>query len=203
MVGAAAAIEVEPGAQPFVSRGGLKLAAALDAFGFSPVGRICLDVGASTGGFTDVLLRRGARLVHAIDVGRGQFNPVLAADARVVVREGFDARALSRDEITEPLGAIVADVSFISLTKALGSALRLAGPDAWLAALIKPQFEVGPDDVGSGGIVRSEEARERAVGNVRDWLARQPGWLVAGVVPSPITGGGGNQEVLIGARRHE
>ena len=203
LVAGGVAIEVEPNAQPFVSRGGLKLAAALDAFGFSPAGRVCLDIGASTGGFTHVLLDRGARQVHAVDVGHGQISPVLATDARVVVREGFDARHLSPADLPEPVGAIVADVSFIALSRVLRPALALTGEAAWLVALIKPQFEVGQDDIGSGGIVRNAAARERAVAAVRDWLAQQPGWTVTGMIPSPIVGGGGNLEFLIGARRNE
>ena len=194
-------IEVAPGAQPFVSRGGLKLAAALAHFDLSPVGRTALDIGASTGGFTQVLLAGGAARVHAIDVGHGQLSPLVAVDPRVVSREGFDARTLTRAEIPEPLGAIVADVSFVSLTQILGAALALADDDAWLAALIKPQFEVGRGDIASGGIVRSEAARQGAVERVQSWLSAQPGWTVSGVIPSPIAGGGGNQEYLIGARR--
>ena len=203
VVGPGHAIQVAPGAQPFVSRGGMKLAAALAEFSFSPADRVALDIGASTGGFTQVLLVGGARRVHAIDVGSNQLSPILAADARVVSREGFDARALTRAEIPEPLGAIVADASFISLTQVLGPALALAARDAWLVALIKPQFEVGRGDIGSGGIVRSDVARQHAIERVRDWLTLLTGWSVTGVIPSPIAGGGGNAEFLIGARRDD
>ena len=200
-VEAATAIEVAPRAQPFVSRGGLKLAAALERFAFASTGRVCLDIGASTGGFTQVLLEAGAARVWAVDIGRGQLSPRLAGDARVVSREGFDARNLSASEIAEPFGAIVADASFISLIRVLPPAMALAAPGAWLVALIKPQFEVGRDDIGSGGIVRSEPARDRAVAMVRDWLTSQHPWTVNGVIPSPIVGGAGNREFLIGAHR--
>ena len=200
-VGADADIEVEAGAQPYVSRGGLKLAAALSAFGFDATGRVGLDVGAATGGFTQVLLEAGARRVYAVDVGTGQLHPDIAADPRVVSREGLDARMLDTGVIPEPVGVIVADVSFISLTQALPAALALAAPDAWLAALVKPQFEAGRENIGKGGIVRDEAAREMALARVRDWLAAQPGWRVIGTIASPISGGAGNHEYLIGARR--
>jgi 23S rRNA (cytidine1920-2'-O)/16S rRNA (cytidine1409-2'-O)-methyltransferase len=182
-----------------VSRGGQKLAAALSAFELDPMGRIALDVGASTGGFTEVLLARGARKVYAVDVGHGQLHERIKAEARVVSLEQCDARRLSREEIPEPVQAIVADVSFISLAKALPASLALAAPGAWLVALIKPQFEVGREAVGKGGIVRDASVRERAVAGVADWLASQPGWRVTSVVASPIEGGSGNQEFLLGA----
>lgn len=194
-------IEVTPGAQPYVSRGGLKLAAALDAFGLSPRDLVAIDVGASTGGFTQVLLERGARLVHAVDVGTGQLDAALRGDARVVSRDGVDVRTLTDGDISEPAGAVVADVSFVSLTQVLGPALALTAPGAWLVALIKPQFELGRSDIGGGGIVRNEAARERAVERVRTWLEGTAGWHVMGVIESPIAGGGGNREFLIGARR--
>lgn len=183
----------------YVSRGAEKLAAALDAFGFDPNGLICLDVGASTGGFTEVLLQRGAAKVYAVDVGHGQLHRRIAADPRCVCLEGVDARALDRERIPEPVAAIVSDVSFISLTLALPAALGLAAPGAWLAALIKPQFEVGRESVGKGGIVRDGAARDAAVAKVEDWLSAQPGWRVSGGVPSPIAGGSGNIEFLAGA----
>jgi 23S rRNA (cytidine1920-2'-O)/16S rRNA (cytidine1409-2'-O)-methyltransferase len=182
-----------------VSRGGQKLAAALAAFEFDPDGRIALDVGASTGGFTQVLLDRGASKVYAADVGHGQLHASLKADPRVVSLEGLDARRLTRDTVPEPVGAITADVSFISLIKALGPALELAAPGAFLVALVKPQFEVGPERIGKGGIVRDAEARQGALESVTAWLAAQPAWRVAGAIPSPIKGGSGNVEVLIGA----
>lgn len=199
-VPSAAVIEVVAGAQPYVSRGGLKLAAALTAFGFEADGVTALDVGASTGGFTHVLLDAGAKRIYAVDVGHGQLHPSISGDPRVVRLDGQDARRLDHRVVPEPVTAIVADVSFISLTQALPAAMTLAAPGAWLTALIKPQFEVGREDIGKGGIVRSEEARKSAAAKVRDWFEAQPGWFVVGVIPSPITGGSGNAELLIGAR---
>jgi len=193
-------LSVAADASPFVSRGALKLAAALDAFGLDPKGLIALDIGASTGGFTDVLLARGAVRVFAVDVGSGQLHERLRQDARVTMLEGTDARRLNASIVTEQPGAIVADLSFISLTKALQPALQLAAPGAWLVALVKPQFEVGPEAIGKGGIVRDAAARERAVTEVRAFIEAQPGWRVFAEMPSPIPGGSGNQEFLIGAR---
>jgi 23S rRNA (cytidine1920-2'-O)/16S rRNA (cytidine1409-2'-O)-methyltransferase len=187
------------GTPVYVSRGAIKLAAALDAFGFDPKGRVALDVGASTGGFTDVLLSRGATKVYAVDVGHDQLHANLKNDPRVISLEGCDARTLTRQLIPTPVTAIVADVSFISLTKALAPAMALAAPDAWLVALIKPQFEVGRERVGKGGIVRDEAARQAAVNDVTAWLSSQSGWRIAGVISSPIKGGSGNEEFLIGA----
>lgn len=184
-----------------VSRGGEKLEAGLAAFGFDPAGRLCLDVGASTGGFTESLLRLGASRVIAVDVGRGQLHPRLAGDPRVVSFEGRDARSLTAVEIPQPVGAIVADVSFISLRLALAAPLTFAAQGCWVVALVKPQFEAGRAAVGKGGVVRHEEDRERAVREVREWLGAIAGWRIAGVVPSPITGGSGNVEFLLGAVR--
>jgi 23S rRNA (cytidine1920-2'-O)/16S rRNA (cytidine1409-2'-O)-methyltransferase len=198
-IGTGQVLTLEPGSAVGVSRAGAKLAAALAAFGFDARGRVALDVGASTGGFTEVLLDQGAAKVYAVDVGHGQLHPRLAADPRVISMEGCDARALSRSEIPEPVAAIVADVSFISLAKALPAALGLAAQGAWLAALIKPQFEVGRTRVGKGGIVREQSAKDAAVEEVTDWLAAQNGWRVVGVIPSPIRGGSGNEEYLVGA----
>lgn len=195
-----ASLSVRAGASPFVSRGGLKLAAALDAFGLDPEGRIALDIGASTGGFTEVLLARGAARVFAVDVGRDQLHPKLREDPRVVVLEATDARSLDANTITEPVTAIVADVSFISLAKALPAVLRLAAPGAWLVALVKPQFEAGREAVGKGGIVRDAGARAQAVAQVREFIDGKPGWTAFSELPSPIPGGSGNEEVLIGAR---
>lgn len=196
-----ARIAIEPGGGAgYVSRGALKLRAALDAFGFSPRERTALDVGASTGGFTEVLLERGAARVHAVDVGRGQLHERLRCDPRVVCLENADIRTLPRERLAGAVGAIVVDVSFISLLKVLPSALAFAAPDAWLTALIKPQFEAGRAAVGKGGVVRDEAARMRAVEDVAAFLAAQPGWAVAGVIPAPVRGGDGNQEYLIGAR---
>jgi 23S rRNA (cytidine1920-2'-O)/16S rRNA (cytidine1409-2'-O)-methyltransferase len=196
-----AAIAVAEGAQPYVSRGGLKLDVALTAFGLDASGAVALDIGASTGGFTDVLLAHGARRVYSVDVGTGQLHPSLAGDRRVVHLEGTDARRLSRAEVPEPVDAIVADVSFISLTQVLSVPLSLAGEKAWLVALIKPQFEAGREHVGKSGIVRDAAAFALAVEKVSRWIAAQPGWRVVGVIESPITGGSGNREMLIGARR--
>jgi 23S rRNA (cytidine1920-2'-O)/16S rRNA (cytidine1409-2'-O)-methyltransferase len=198
-----AAIRLSDAAGDHVSRGAMKLIAALDHFHFPVAGTVALDVGASTGGFTQALLERGAARVYAADVGRGQLHARLAGDARVVSLEGRDARQLDRALVPEPVGAIVADVSFISLAKALPVPLTLAGAGAWLVALIKPQFEAGRAAVGKGGIVRDAEARRRAVTAVRDWVAAQPGWRVLEVIASPIAGGSGNEEFLLGAVRDD
>lgn len=195
------AIALSPGAGDYVSRSALKLAAALDRFALSPAGRICLDVGASTGGFTETLLRRGAARVHAVDVGTGQLDAALAADARVAALEQTDVRRLDRSVIPDPVAAVVADVSFMSLTLALPAALALTAPGAWLVALVKPQFEAGRAAVGKGGIVRDAAAHAAAVEKVRAWIAAQPGWRPLGVLPSPVTGGSGNAEFLIAAVR--
>jgi 23S rRNA (cytidine1920-2'-O)/16S rRNA (cytidine1409-2'-O)-methyltransferase len=175
-------------ASPYVSRGGLKLAAALDAFGFSPEGRVALDLGASTGGFTDVLLTRGAAKVYAVDVGHAQLDQRLRADPRVVVLEATDARSLDPSLVAERVSAIVADVSFISLTLVLPAALKLAEPDAWLVALVKPQFEAGRDAVGKGGIVRDAARRKKAVAKVRDFIEKAVGPSRA---RSPLLSGAG------------
>jgi len=194
-----AELTVAADASPYVSRGGLKLAAALDAFGLDPKGLIALDIGASTGGFTEVLLARGAARVFAVDVGSGQLHDRLRQDPRVTVLEGTDARRLDTSIVTTPPGAIVADLSFISLTKALQPALQLAAPGAWLVALVKPQFEAGREAVGKGGLVRDAAARARAVAGVRAFIEAQQGWTVFAEMPSPIPGGSGNEEFLIGA----
>ena len=206
------AVETKPGAvvrddapvalsedADYVSRGSLKLVAALDAFGFDPAGLRALDVGASTGGFTEVLLRRGAAHVVAVDVGHGQLHPTLADDPRVTQHEGRDARTLTAEDLGTPPGAIVADVSFISLEKALPAALALAAPGAWLVALIKPQFEAGRDAVGKGGLVRDAAVRDAQAEKIATWLGGLAGWRVVGLIPSPVAGGSGNQEFLIGA----
>ncbi len=183
---------------PWVSRGGVKLAAALDAFGLDPAGLACLDVGASTGGFTDVLLARGAGHVTAVDVGHGQFDARLAADPRVRSLEGLDARALTAEQIGEAPGAIVCDVSFISQRLVLPHVLPLAARPAWLVSLVKPQFEVGPAGLVKGR-VRSEAALAQACEDVRSCI-KSEGWTVLGQIPSPAPGGGGAREFLIGAR---
>ncbi|SFV17136.1 23S rRNA (cytidine1920-2'-O)/16S rRNA (cytidine1409-2'-O)-methyltransferase [Methylobacterium sp. 174MFSha1.1] len=183
---------------PYVSRGGLKLAAALDAFGIDPAGRTCLDLGASTGGFTDVLLRRGAARVHAVDVGRGQLHPRLAGDPRVSALEATDARALTPFPV--PPSLLVIDVSFISLRLVLPPVVPLLAPDAALAALIKPQFEAGRAHVGRGGLVRDAAVQDEVCARIRA-LVTDLGFAVRGLIPSPVEGGDGNKEFLIGAVR--
>ena len=189
-------------AHPYVSRGGLKLAAALEHFSLSPQGRVCLDIGASTGGFTQVLLQRGATRVYAVDVGHGQLHPKLAADERVKRVEGLNARDLTSAKVPEPPRAITADVSFISLKLALPAALHLAASDAWAVLLVKPQFEVGPLGVSRRGIVKDDGLREAALADVTGWVKAQ-GWQVLGAIESPITGGDGNREYLLAAKRAE
>ncbi len=195
-----ASIEYEK-AHPYVSRGALKLVAALDHFDLSPAGLICIDIGASTGGFTEVLLQRGARKVYAVDVGHGQLHPKLAVDPRVILLEGVNARDLKPAHIPEPADCIVADVSFISLKLALSSALALARGGGWLVALVKPQFEVGRGNIAKGGIVKDEAARQEAVKGIADWLDGQSGWAGIGTIDSPIAGGDGNCEFLLAARK--
>lgn len=195
----AAVIEAEP-AHPWVGRGALKLAHALDIWPVRVEGRVVLDVGASTGGFTQVCLARGAARVYAVDVGRGQLHPRVAADPRVVGLEGTDARDLTAALVPEPPGLVVTDVSFIGLAKALPAALALAAADADLVALVKPQFEVGPDRVGKGGLVTDEAARAGALEDVKAWLAGV-GWTVQAAADSPIAGGDGNREHLLWAKK--
>ncbi|MEW5421503.1 TlyA family RNA methyltransferase [Amorphus sp. 3PC139-8] len=197
-----AEIVVDDPAGGYVSRGALKLIAALDAFAIDPAGAEALDLGASTGGFTQVLLERGADRVTAVDVGHGQLAPEIAADPRVVAIEGLNVRELTADRLAAAPSLIVADLSFISLTRALGPALALAAPGATLAALVKPQFEVGRDGVGKGGIVRDEARVEAALVAVRAFVT-EAGWQVIGLIASPIAGGDGNREYLIAARRAE
>jgi 23S rRNA (cytidine1920-2'-O)/16S rRNA (cytidine1409-2'-O)-methyltransferase len=181
----------------YVGRGGLKLEAALDRFGIAPAGQVCLDVGASTGGFTDCLLRRGARKVYALDVGTDQLHPSLREDPRVVVMEGTDIRSV--DALPEPPALVTVDVSFISLTLVLPAIRRLAAPEATVAVLIKPQFEVGPGKVDKRGVVRDPrlvaDAIEKVVGAAVDL-----GWMVGRVIPSPLKGTEGNQEYLTSFR---
>jgi 23S rRNA (cytidine1920-2'-O)/16S rRNA (cytidine1409-2'-O)-methyltransferase len=188
---------------PYVSRGGIKLAHGLDHFAIDPAGAVALDIGASTGGFTDVLLQRGARRVYAVDVGHGQLDWRLRQDPRVVVRERCNARYLSRAEIPEPADLIVCDASFIGLTTVLPAALGLAAAAAALIALIKPQFEVGKGRVGKGGVVRDPALHREVCDRIVAWLGAQPGWRVLGVTPSPIRGPEGNVEFLVAARRAE
>jgi 23S rRNA (cytidine1920-2'-O)/16S rRNA (cytidine1409-2'-O)-methyltransferase len=187
-------------AHPWVGRGALKLVHALDLWSIPVAGRIVLDVGASTGGFTEVCLSRGAARVFAVDVGRGQLHPRVAADPRVTALEGMDARALTVAEIDQSPELLVCDVSFIGLAKALPAALALAAPGAELVALVKPQFEVGPARVGKGGVVANSEARADALAAVAAFLA-EAGWPVRASCESPITGGDGNVEFLVWAIR--
>ncbi len=197
-----ARVEAEA-AHPWVSRAALKLVAGLNAFGINPAGRTCLDVGSSTGGFTEVLLDRGASRVISVDVGRDQLDAKLRADHRVLSLEGQDARTLTLDLIGgEAPSLVVCDASFISLEKVLATPLALAAPCADLVALFKPQFEVGRAHVGKGGIVKDEAATARAEKNARAFLARA-GFEVSGTVESPIAGGDGNRERLIAARKSE
>jgi len=202
-VGGDQPLEVRGQDHPWVSRGGVKLAHALDRFAIDPAGGIWLDIGASTGGFTDVLLACGAAKVYAVDVGHGQLAWKLRQDPRVVVLERTNARQLSGQHIPEPVDGIVCDASFIGLEVVLPASLALAAPHACVVALIKPQFEVGPTEVGKGGIVRDPELHRRVCTRISEWLGRQPGWSVLGVADSPIAGADGNREFLIGARRTE
>jgi 23S rRNA (cytidine1920-2'-O)/16S rRNA (cytidine1409-2'-O)-methyltransferase len=202
MVDADTAISVTDPAARYVSRAALKLIAGLDAFAFDPAGLTVLDLGASTGGFTQVLLERGAAHVVAVDVGRGEMDAKLAADPRVTLIERLNARDLTRAHLGDrQIGAIVADLSFISLKLALPPALSLAEPEAWGVFLVKPQFEVGRAALGKGGVVRNPDAAEKAAQETARWLDEEQGWRVAGLVASPIAGGSGNQEFLLGARR--
>jgi 23S rRNA (cytidine1920-2'-O)/16S rRNA (cytidine1409-2'-O)-methyltransferase len=187
-------------AYPFVSRGGVKLVAALDHFGFDPVGRVGLDVGASTGGFTDVLLGRGARRVYAVDVGRGQLHATLRTRADVVSFENTDIRGLAASLLPEPPDLVVVDVSFISLKLVLPAALALARPPAQLVALIKPQFEAGRGRTKKG-IVRDPQIHAAVCDDIAAFVTSL-GWTVAGVIPSPILGGDGNREFFIAAHRN-
>ena len=202
-----ASILVEPGAElevaappQFVGRGGLKLEGALDHFAIDPAGATALDIGASTGGFTDCLLQRGAKKVYAIDVGHGQLAWKIRNDPRVVVREHLNARQLTRVDIPEPIDLCVIDVSFISLTLILPNAFELITPTGVILALIKPQFELRPEDVGRGGIVADQALHEKAQQKITDFVNGQ-GHVVSGIVPSPITGTDGNQEFFICARK--
>ena len=193
-----AALEVRP-PHPWVSRGGVKLAAALDVFGIDPNGRVCLDVGASTGGFTDVLLLRGAAHIHAVDVGRDQLHPRLRADPRVTSREGVDIRSLEPGSLDPAPRLASVDVSFISLRLVLPALWPLLAPGAQIVALIKPQFEAGRERVGRGGIVRDPDIHAEICATVRGLLESR-GAEILGLVPSPVEGGDGNVEFLIGAK---
>lgn len=193
-----AEIEATP-AYPWVSRGGVKLAAALDAFDFDPAGRVCLDVGASTGGFTHVLLARGAAEVVCVDTGHGQLHRDIARDPRVVSREGVDARSLTGSSLARAPSFVTCDVSFISLTLVLPAVLPLAASSASLVALVKPQFEAGPGRAVKG-IVKDSAIRRESCEKIES-LVKSLGWLAIGILPSPIEGGDGNQEFLLGAMK--
>ena len=187
---------------PWVSRGGVKLAHGLIHFGFDVTGAIAMDVGSSTGGFTDVLLTNGAAKVYAIDVGTNQLAWKLRSDERVIVHEQTNARDLTAAIVPEPIDIIVCDASFIGLAKVLDTALELARPGAMLVALIKPQFEAGRGEVGKGGVVRDPVVHQRVCDEAAAWVAGK-GWHVLGVAASPITGPEGNVEFLLGAIREE
>jgi 23S rRNA (cytidine1920-2'-O)/16S rRNA (cytidine1409-2'-O)-methyltransferase len=195
------AIEVRGRDHPWVSRGGVKLAHALDHFAIDPTGLTALDIGASTGGFTDVLLTRGARRVYAVDVGHGQLAWKLRQDSRVVVCERTNARNLGREHVPEPVDLVVCDASFIGLATVLPAPLALAGERAALVALVKPQFEAGRAHVGKGGVVRDPVIRRAVCDEAAAWIAEQPGWNVVGIVASPILGPEGNVEFSLYARR--
>lgn len=197
---AEAAITVRGRGHPWVSRGGVKLAHGLAHFAIDATGRVALDIGASTGGFTDVLLHHGARRVYAVDVGRGQLAWRLRQDPRVIVLERTNARHLSPALVPEPVDLITCDVSFIGLAQGLPAALDLAAPGAHLVALIKPQFEVEKGQVGKRGVVRDPALHREVCARISAWLDTRPGWAVLGIAESPITGPEGNREFLIAAR---
>ncbi len=197
---AAEAVIQAQAAFPYVSRGGLKLDHALDHFALPVAGRVVLDIGASTGGFSDVLLRRGAARVYAVDVGHDQLHASLRGDDRLISLEGVDARKLDRALVPDPVDLVVADVSFISLALALPAGLSLAGPGADLAVLVKPQFEAGRERVGKGGVVKDEAVHAEVCRSIAH-LVEGLGWKVRGIVPSPIEGGDGNKEFLLSAQK--
>ena len=197
-----APLEVRGKDHPWVSRGGLKLDHGLTHFGLDVAGAVALDIGSSTGGFTDVLLSRGASKVYAVDVGTNQLAWKLRQDPRVVVHEQTNARNLDEGIVPDPIDIVVCDASFIGLAKVLEAPLRLAKPGARLVALIKPQFEAGRAEVGKGGVVRDPTVHSRVCDEVAGWIASQ-GWRVLGVTESPITGPEGNKEFLLGATRND
>lgn len=195
-----APLEMRGREHPWVSRGGTKLAHALDHFGWDVSGAAALDVGSSTGGFTDVLLQRGAARVYAVDVGTNQLAWKLRQDSRVLVHEKTNARYLTEKVIVEPIDIVVCDASFISLAKVLDRALDFARPGAMLVALVKPQFEAERGEIGKGGVVRDPAVHERVCAAAADWVASH-GWAIEGIEPSPITGPEGNVEFLLAARK--
>lgn len=197
------ALKLDDPAAGYVSRAALKLLKALDLFGFDPAGRICVDIGASTGGFCQVLLERGAAHVYGVDVGHDQLHESLRTEKRLTSLEGINARALERHHVPEPFTSLVSDVSFISLKLALPPALVMAEAGSFAAFLVKPQFEVGREHIGKGGLVRHEAVGTRAAEAIADWLDGDTpacsGWRALGLHPSPILGGDGNREYLLGA----
>jgi 23S rRNA (cytidine1920-2'-O)/16S rRNA (cytidine1409-2'-O)-methyltransferase len=195
-----AALEVRGKDHPWVSRGGIKLEHGLSHFGFDVAGAVGLDVGSSTGGFTDVLLSRGALKVYAVDVGTNQLAWKLRTDPRVIVHEQTNARSLDETLIPQPVDVVVCDASFISIAKVLGAPLRLAKKGGKLVALVKPQFEAGRAEVGKGGVVRDTAVHDRVCAEVKEWVETQ-GWTVLGITPSPITGPEGNVEFLLAAQK--
>ena len=195
-----APLEVRGKDHPWVSRGGIKLDHGLMQFGFDVAGAVALDVGSSTGGFTDVLLSRGAAKVYAVDVGTNQLAWKLRQDSRVSVHEQTNARSLDSSIVPEPIDIVVCDASFIGLAKVLEAPLKLARTGAMLVALIKPQFEAGREEVGKGGVVRDPTVHDRVCAEAKGWVESQ-GWTVLGIVPSPITGPEGNVEFLLGATK--
>ena len=201
LLAADAALSVKGRDHPYVSRGGVKLAHGLDHFGWDVAGAVAIDVGASTGGFTDVLLRRGAARVYAVDSGTNQLAWSLRQDPRVVVLEQTNARHLTAAQIPELADLIVCDASFIGLAKVLAKPLEFARESARLLALVKPQFEAGPGEVGKGGVVRDPAVHARVCAEAEGWFGAQRGWRVVGLTPSPITGPEGNVEFLLGGVR--
>ena len=203
IVGLEASLSLQDPAAGYVSRAALKLLAGLDRFGFDPNGRTCVDIGASTGGFCQVLLERGATKVYGIDVGHDQMHPNLLGNERLVSLEGVNARALDASHVPEPFDCLVNDVSFISLRLALPPALQMAQHGAFACLLVKPQFEVGKQGIGKGGLVRDPATGDAAARSIADWLDGEDGpchgWRVIDLVPSPILGGDGNKEYLLGA----
>jgi 23S rRNA (cytidine1920-2'-O)/16S rRNA (cytidine1409-2'-O)-methyltransferase len=196
-----APLDVRGKDHPWVSRGGIKLDHGLAHFGFDVAGAVALDIGSSTGGFTDVLLTRGASKVFAVDVGTNQLAWKLRQDPRVVVQEQTNARFLTEEQVPEAIDIVVCDASFISLSKVLEAALILGKPGAKLVALVKPQFEAGREEVGKGGVVRDPIVHERVCTQAKGWVESQ-GWTVLGVTQSPITGPEGNVEFLLGAEKN-
>ncbi len=194
-------ISIDDPAQDYVSRAALKLVAALDHFGLDPSGRQCLDVGASTGGFTEVLLQRGAAHVTSIDVGHGQIHPRIASDPRVTSIEGLNARNLTAEDIGRPVDFVVSDVSFISLKLALAPALELAEPGSSCVLLVKPQFEAGRDAIAKSGLLKDPSTAPAVAAELQRWLVEEMGWQSLGLIPSPIAGGDGNHEFLLAGRK--